>query len=72
MSKKKYKKGVESLKQQINIHRNIKLEKALHDGNEELAGYYRKEIRRLEEQLREKEIKLLPKSKRIKLKNKNS
>jgi len=32
MSKKKYRK----------IHKNIKLEKALHDGNEELAGYYRK------------------------------
>lgn len=68
MSKKKYKKGMESLQQQINIHRNIKLEKALQEGNEELAGYYRKEIARLEEQLREKEIKLLPRSHRIKLK----
>jgi len=70
MSKKKYKKGVESIKQQIDIHRNIKLEKALQEGNEELAGYYKKELERLEGQLREKEIKLLPRSRRIKLKKK--
>ena len=68
MSKKKYKKGVESIKQQIEIHRNIKLAKALEEGNIELAGYYEKEIKRLEEQLREKEMKLLPRSHRIKLK----
>ena len=67
MSKKKYKKGIESIEKQIDIHRNIKLEKALEEGNVELAGYYEKEIKRLEEQLREKEIKLLPRSKRMKL-----
>ena len=67
MSKKKYKKGVESIEKQIDIHKNIKLEKALEEGNVELAGYYEKEIKRLEEQLREKETKLLPRSKRMKL-----
>ena len=68
MSKKKYKKGIESIEKQISIHRNIKLEKALEEGNIELAGYYEKEIRRLEEQLKEKEVKLLPRSRRIKFK----
>ena len=68
MSKKKYKKGIESIKQQIDVHRSIKLEKAKQEGNTELAGYYEKEIKRLEEQLKEKEVKLLPRSKRIKLK----
>ena len=67
MSKKKYKKGIKSIEKQIDIHRNIKLEKALEEGNVELAGYYEKEIKRLEEQLREKETKLLPRSKRMKL-----
>lgn len=69
MSKKKYRKGVESLQRQIDIHKNIKLEKSLQEGNDELAGYYRKEIERLEGQLMEKEMKLLPRSHRIKLKN---
>ena len=68
MSKKKYKKGVESIEKQINIHKNIKLQKALEEGNVHLAGYYEKEMKRLEEQLKEKETKLLPRSKRIKLK----
>ena len=67
MSKKKYKKGIKSIEKQIDIHKNIKLEKALEEGNVELAGYYEKEIKRLEEQLREKETKLLPRSKRMKL-----
>ncbi len=68
MSKKKYKKGIESIKREIDIHKNIKLEKALDEGNTELAAYYEKEIKRLEEQLIEKQEKLLPRSKRIKLK----
>ena len=70
MSKKKYKKGIESLQKQIDIHRNIKLEKSLQEGNEELAGYYRKEIERLEGQLRDKEMKLLPRIHKNKLKKK--
>ena len=57
MSKKKYKKGIESIKDQKDIHKNIKLERAIEGGNIELAGYYKKEIERLEEQLREKESK---------------
>ena len=69
MSKKKYKKGIESLKKEIDIHRNVKLKKALEDDNVELTGYYEKEIKRLEGQLAEKEEKLLPRSKRLKLKN---
>ena len=68
MSKKKYKKGIESIEKQIDIHRNVKLEKALQEGNVELAGYYEKEIKRLEEQLKEKETKLLSRSKMLKLK----
>ena len=68
MSKKKFKKGIESIQKEINIHRNVKLEKALDEGNIELAGYYKKEIKRLEEQLFEKQKKLLPRSKRLKLK----
>lgn len=70
MSKKKYKKGIESIRKEINIHKNIKLEKARNDENIELAAYYEKEIKRLEEQLIEKQEKLLPRSKRLKLKNK--
>mgnify|MGYP001609623559 CR=1 FL=1 len=51
MSKKKYKKGIESIKEEINLHRDVKLQKALEEGNTELAGYYEKEIKRLQEQL---------------------
>ena len=68
MSKKKYRKGIESIEKQIDIHKNIKLQKAKEEGNIELAGYYEKEIKRLEEQLKEKELKLLPRSKRLKIK----
>lgn len=70
MSKKKYKNGIESLKKEIDVHRNVKLQKALEDDNVELAGYYEKEIKRLEGQLAEKEEKLLPGSKRLKIKKK--
>ena len=68
MSKKKYKKGIESLKKEIDLHRNVKLQKALENDNTDLAGYYEKEIKRLEGQLAEKEEKLLPRSKGLKLK----
>ncbi|MBI2657657.1 hypothetical protein HYX08_03105 [Candidatus Woesearchaeota archaeon] len=57
------------MKKQIGIHRNVKLQRALSEGNSELAGYYEKEIKRLEEQLLEKQKKLLPRSKRLKIKN---
>ena len=68
MSKKKFKKGVESMQKEIDIHRNLKLEKAIGEGNAELARYYEKEIQRLEEQLSKKQEKLLPRNKRLKLK----
>ena len=72
MNKKKYKKSIESIKKQIDVHKYEKLPKALKDDNIELAGYYTKEITRLEEQLMEKEEKLLPRSKRMKVrKNKD-
>lgn len=70
MSKKKYKKGIESIKKEIDMHRSVKLKKALGGNNLELANYYEKEIKRLESQLEEKEEKLLPRSKRLKLKKK--
>lgn len=41
MSKKKYKKGIKSIEKQINIHKNIKLKKAVEEGNIELTGYSR-------------------------------
>jgi len=68
MSKKKYKKGIESLKKEIELHRNVKLQKALDEDNIGLFGYYEKEIKRLEGQLMEKEEKLLPRSERLKVK----
>jgi len=40
----------------------------LDEENIGLAKYYEKEIKRLEEQLSEKQKKLLPRSKRLKLK----
>jgi hypothetical protein len=70
VSKKKYKKGVESIKEQIDIHRSVKFAKAEEEGNIELAGYYEKEIKRLEEQLLEKQERLLARGTRIKLKKK--
>lgn len=57
MSKKKYKKGAESIRKQIKLHKVVKLKNAIDAGNLELAGYYKKEIERLEEQMREKENK---------------
>lgn len=41
--KKRLKKGVESLKKQIEIHEE-KLEEAIEKGDEELAQYYEREI----------------------------
>jgi len=70
MSKNKYGKGIESIREQIDLHKNIKLQKALEDNNTGLANYYKKEIKRLESQLIEKEEKLLPRSERLKLKKK--
>ena len=68
MSKRKFKKGIKSIQKEIDIHKSVKLEKALEEGNMELAEYYEKEIKRLEEQLSEKQKKLLPRSERLKIK----
>ena len=68
MSKKRFKKGSESIQKEIDIHKSIKLKDALNEGNIELARYYEKEVKRLGEQLLKKQKKLLPRSKRLKLK----
>ena len=47
--KKRLKKGIESLKEQISIHEE-KLRKAEEEGFVELAGYYEKDIARLKKQ----------------------
>ncbi len=65
MGKKRFKKGAESLRKIIAIHRNIKLKRAQAEGNIELVLYYEKEIKSLEAELAKKQMKLLPRSKRI-------
>ena len=50
-------KGIESLKRQIEIHKE-KLKKAVEEGQEELASYYVKDIARLEKEEKKKEEKL--------------
>ena len=65
MTKKRVKKSIRGIQRQIDIHKDVKLDTAVREGNTGLAGYYEKEIRRLEEQLREKQRKLLPRSRRI-------
>lgn len=52
--KKRLKKGIESIKRQISIHK-AKLEEARKEGNEELARYYEKEIPALEKEEQRKE-----------------
>ena len=59
------KKGVDSLKEQIEIHKQ-KLEKAKEDGKLELDDYYVGEIKSLEEAKERKERLMLPRKKRIK------
>ncbi|MBI4149762.1 hypothetical protein HY491_04915 [Candidatus Woesearchaeota archaeon] len=63
MSKRKYKQGI---KNEIHLHKHLKLESARAGGNTELERYYEKEIKRLEEQLVQKERKLLPRKTRMK------
>ena len=50
-------KGIESLKRQIEIHKE-KLKKAVEEGQEELASYYVKDLARLEKEEKKKEEKL--------------
>lgn len=51
--KKRLEKGIESLKEQIELHEN-KLEKAKEEGMEELVNYYEKEIRQKADELKKK------------------
>ncbi|MBS3094964.1 hypothetical protein J4474_04820 [Candidatus Pacearchaeota archaeon] len=55
--KKRLKKGIDSLEEQIELHKE-KLEKSKEDGNIELEGYYQKEINSLENVKRRKENQL--------------
>lgn len=55
--KKRLEKGIESLKEQIEIHKE-KLEKAIEDDNADLADYYRREIPLLEKEEKKKEKQL--------------
>ena len=52
--KKRLKKGIDSLREQIEIH-NQKRNKAIEDGMEELVDYYNREIQAKEKTLREKQ-----------------
>ena len=65
MSKKRAKKGIESLKQQIEIHKN-KLIKAQEEGNIGLVNYYEKEIKHFEQAIERLEHRIMPKTKRKK------
>lgn len=55
--KKRLEKGIESLKEQIEIHRE-KLKKAIEEGNEDLARYYEKDLSRLDDEKIKKKNKL--------------
>jgi phage shock protein A len=55
--KKRLKKGIESLHEQVEIHKE-KLREAIEEGNEELAGYYKKDLARLEGEERKKREQL--------------
>lgn len=58
--KKRLKKGIESLREQITFHEE-KREKAKEEGKEELAGYYEGEIESKENDI-EKKKRLLEKA----------
>lgn len=55
--KKRLKKGIESIKKQIEIHEN-KLEEAKERGDEELVGYYEGEIENLKKRKEDRKEKL--------------
>jgi phage shock protein A len=50
---KRLEKGIKSTEEQIRKHKE-KLREALADGNEDLGGYYEKEIKGMEEQIKRK------------------
>ncbi|MCX6746694.1 MAG: hypothetical protein NTU63_01000 [Candidatus Pacearchaeota archaeon] len=55
--KKRLEKGIESVEEQIKVHKE-KLKEAEETGQEELVTYYYKDISRLEKQKEQKEDKL--------------
>lgn len=57
MSKKRYKKGIQSLKKQVQLHQEKK-EMAMQERNTELAAYFDKELERMHGQILEKQKKL--------------
>ena len=56
--KKRLKKGIDSLGEQIELHKT-KLEESREEGNVELEGYYQKEIISLEKAKKRKEEKII-------------
>lgn len=65
-NKKRSRKGIESLRRQVDEH-NIKLLNARNEDNLELAGYYEKEINHLEQAKKNLEKRIKPKLKRKKV-----
>ncbi len=63
--KKRAKKGIDSLKKQVEIHKS-KLAKAREEGNVGLAGYYEKEIEHFEQAIKKLQHRITPKLKRKK------
>lgn len=63
--KKRAKKGIDSLKKQVEIHKS-KLAKAREEGNIGLANYYEKEIEHFEQTIEKLKHRLMPKLKRKK------
>jgi len=66
--KKRLEKGIGSIKEQIKIHKE-KLNHAIENEDEELSGYYKKDLARLESEEKKKENQLKNKRK-SKMKNK--
>ncbi len=65
-SKKRAKKGIESIEHQIRIHQE-KLRKAQEDGNVGLVKYYEKEIEHFKDAVEKRKRRTMPKLKRKKL-----
>lgn len=64
-SKKRSKKGIDSINKQIELHKE-KLSKAKGEGNIGLANYYEKEIQHFEQAIARLERRIEPKTKRKK------
>lgn len=55
--KKRLKKGIESLQEQVEIHKD-KLKEAVEEGSKDLARYYEKDLARLENEEKKKREQL--------------